>query len=151
MYLNKQILMGFLGKDPELKTLQSGTVVANCSIATKEVWKDAQGQRQEKTEWHNLTIWGKSGETFCTYAKKGFHLYVEGVTVHDKYTDKQGVEKTITKVKVTEWKLLDKKGDVDSAPQTARQPVPKGNENYNPSDYTPPSGGGSNYDDDIPF
>ena len=88
--LNKVILIGNLGKDPELKMLPSGQAVANFSLATTESWKNAQGERQSKTEWHQISIFGKLAETAEKWLRKGQSLMVEGRINYREYTDQQG-------------------------------------------------------------
>ncbi len=86
--VNKVILVGTLGKDPEIRYTQSGTAVTEVSIATNESWKDKNGEKQERTEWHRITFWGKLAEIAGEYLKKGAQVYVEGSLRTEKYTDK---------------------------------------------------------------
>jgi len=94
--LNKVIIIGHLGRDPELKDVGS-TTVCNFSLASTEKWKDKDGNKQERTEWHNVTLWGKQGEVVQKYCKKGDALYVEGRLQTDKY-DKDGQTHYATKI-----------------------------------------------------
>ena len=99
MSLNKVILIGNVGKDPEIRSTQDGREIANFSLATTESWKDKNsGERQTKTEWHNITAFGAVVGVIKNYVKKGSKLYIEGQLQTSKYTDKQGVEKYATKV-----------------------------------------------------
>ena len=114
--VNKVILVGNLGKDPEIKTMQSGDKVANFSIATSESWKDkASGERKEKTQWHNIVIWNPGLVTIAErYLKKGAKIYLEGQLETRKWTDNSGVEKYTTEVVLRPYRgeltMLDSKG-----------------------------------------
>ncbi len=162
--VNKVILVGTLGKDPEIRYTQSGTAVTEVSIATNESWKDKNGEKQERTEWHRITFWGKLAEIAGEYLKKGAQVYVEGSLRTEKYTDKQGVEKYVTKVAANEMQMLggrrDGAGDEDRRPQQNRSEGNRGSSGSNK-----PSGGAGPQremdmpsrnddpfpDDDIPF
>lgn len=98
--VNKVILIGSLGKDPEIRTLNSGDRVANLRLATSESWRDkATGERKEKTEWHQVTIFNENVVKVCeNYLRKGSTVYVEGALATRKYTDQQGVEKYTTEI-----------------------------------------------------
>jgi single-strand DNA-binding protein len=98
--VNKVILVGNVGKDPEVRYMPSGDAVANLTIATSESWKDKQGQKQEKTEWHRVVIFGKLAEICGEYVKKGSQLYIEGKLETRKWQDNAGVEKYSTEIKV---------------------------------------------------
>lgn len=114
MSVNKVILIGNLGKDPEVRTMQNGGKVANVSLATSESWKDkSTGERKEKTEWHRVVIFGPLADVVERYASKGSKIYVQGSLQTRKWTDQQGVEKYSTEVVVqgfnAELQLLDGK------------------------------------------
>ncbi len=94
MSVNKVILLGNLGRDPEVRYMPSGDAVANFSIATSEQWKDRNGERQTRTEWHNITFFGRQAEVAGQYLKKGSQVYVEGRIQSRKYTGKDGLERT---------------------------------------------------------
>src|SRR5687767_11753517 len=98
--VNKVILVGNLGKDPETRTFQSGDKVVNFSIATSESWKDkASGERKERTEWHKISVYNQGLINVCeNYLKKGSKVYIEGQLETRKYTDKDGVEKYTTEI-----------------------------------------------------
>lgn len=98
MSVNKAILVGNLGRDPEVRFTGSGKAVANFSIATSEVFTDGQGQRQEKTEWHNIVVWGKQAETCGQYLQKGRQVYIEGSIRTRQYDDKEGNKRYITEI-----------------------------------------------------
>lgn len=107
--VNKVILVGFLGQDPEIRTFPSGDQVANVSLATTDKWKDKQtGERREATEWHRLQFGGKLAEIAAQYLRKGSQIYIEGSIRHRKYQDQQGVEKTITEIRVDHMQMLDR-------------------------------------------
>lgn len=96
--VNKVILIGNLGRDPETKYTTGGDAVANLSIATTEAWKDKSGAKQEKTEWHRVVLFGRQAEVAGEYLKKGRSVYIEGRLQTRKYTDKEGVEKYATEI-----------------------------------------------------
>lgn len=97
--VNKVILIGNCGKDPEIRTMQNGSKVANVSIATSESWKDkATGEKKEKTEWHRVVIFGALADIVERYVKKGSKIYVSGSLQTRKWTDKDGAEKYSTEV-----------------------------------------------------
>jgi single-strand DNA-binding protein len=98
MSVNKVILVGNLGKDPEVRYTQTGSAVANFSIATSEQWNDRDGKRQERTEWHNIVVWGKQAETCGQYLAKGRQVYVEGSIRTRSYDDKTGVKRYVTEI-----------------------------------------------------
>jgi len=109
--MSKTILVGRLGNDPEVKFISNGNAVANFSVATSDKWKDKQGNKQEKTEWHRIVIWGKLAEICGEYLKKGSLVYLEGRNETEKYTDKEGIERYTTKVVCHEMKMLGSKDD----------------------------------------
>jgi len=98
MSLNKVMLIGNLGKDPEVRFTPSGRAVARFPLATSEVWNDAEGARQERTEWHNIVVWGKQAETCGQYLAKGRQVFVEGSIRSRQYDDKDGNRRYITEV-----------------------------------------------------
>lgn len=104
--LNKVILIGRLGRDPELRYMANGEAVCDFSVATSESWKDKNGQRQEATEWHNVTMYRKLAEIAGEYLKKGSQVYLEGKIKSRKYTDKNGVERTAYDIIANEMKML---------------------------------------------
>jgi single-strand DNA-binding protein len=104
--VNKVILVGNLGRDAELRYTPGGAAVSKFSLATTEVWNDKAGQKQERTEWHNIDLWGKSAETLTEYLVKGKQVYVEGRLQTDEYTDKEGVKRKSTKVRCDRVVLL---------------------------------------------
>ncbi len=104
--LNKVLLIGNLGKDPEVRTIPSGKKVANFSIATSESWKDASGTKVEKTEWHNLVLWDKLAEIAEKYLKKGNSICVEGKLQTRSWDDQNGVKKYMTEIVVSNLVML---------------------------------------------
>lgn len=108
--INKAIIIGNLGADPELRYTQSGTAVASFRVATTERWKGQDGQMQEQTEWHSCNAWGKLAEICGKYLQKGSKVYVEGSINTRKWQDKSGNDRYSTEIKVREMKMLDGKG-----------------------------------------
>tara|TARA_R110000803_G_scaffold69411_1_gene131812 strand:+ start:318 stop:743 length:426 start_codon:yes stop_codon:yes gene_type:complete len=128
--VNKVIIMGNLGKDPEVRQTQNGGSVVSLSVATSETWKDkATGERKEKTEWHRIVSFSKGINSFVeNYVKKGSKVYVEGKLQTRKWTDKSGVEKYTTEVVIPAYngdlQLVDKKsGDSFSPPENKTQEI----------------------------
>jgi single-strand DNA-binding protein len=107
--VNKVILIGNLGKDPETRYMPNGDAVTNITVATTETWKDKNGEKQEKTEWHRITFYRKLAEIAGEYLKKGAPVYVEGRLETRKWTDKAGVERYTTDVIASDMKMLGKK------------------------------------------
>lgn len=109
MSLNKAILIGRLGKDPEVRTMTGGEMVANVSLATSETWKDKSGAKQEKTEWHNLVFYRRLAEIVSQYLTKGSQVYVEGRIQTRKWQDKEGNDRYSTEIIVSEMQMLGSK------------------------------------------
>tara|TARA_B100000945_G_C20026910_1_gene432622 strand:- start:22 stop:486 length:465 start_codon:yes stop_codon:yes gene_type:complete len=107
--LNKVSLIGRLGQDPEIRYTQSGSAVANVTIATNEYWTDKQGGKQERTEWHSLVLWGKQADLAQSYLKKGSQIYIEGKLQTRDWEDQQGQKHYKTEVVVTSMQFLDSK------------------------------------------
>ncbi|HAI93176.1 MAG TPA: single-stranded DNA-binding protein, partial [Xanthomonadaceae bacterium] len=109
--INKVILVGNLGNDPDVKYTQSGAAVTTISVATSESWKDKQtGQMQDRTEWHRVKFFGKLAEIAGEYLRKGSQVYVEGSLRTDKYTDKNGTERYTTDIIANEMQMLGGRG-----------------------------------------
>ena len=104
--LNKAILIGNLGQDPEIRTTGSGQRVGQFSLATTRTWNDQSGQKQEKTEWHRIVAWGRLVDVIERYVKKGDRLYVEGEIQYRQYEDKEGVTKYTTEINLREMIML---------------------------------------------
>ena len=161
--VNKVILVGNVGRDPEARSMQSGGKVVSFSLATSETWNDrASGERKEKTQWHRVAIFNeKLGEIAERYVKKGSKIYIEGAIESRKYTDQSGVEKEITEVVLSRFRgeltLLDGRpsrdggGDMpDEGGYAPRQPARQPARSGGGAPAWEPSKGGD-LDDDIPF
>ena len=161
--VNKVILIGNLGRDPEIKYMPSGDAVASFSIATTDTWKDKNGQKQERTEWHRISMFGKLAEIAGEYLKKGSSVYVEGRLQTRKWQDKDGVEKQTTEVVADRMQMLggrsggggsfDMADEDQSAGYTPRQSAAPAQSRPAPAPASKPAGGSSfdDFDDDIPF
>ncbi len=156
--VNKVILIGNLGTDPEVRYMPSGGAVANVSLATTDTWKDRQsGDQQERTEWHRLVFYGRLGEIVGEYLRKGSKVYVEGRLQTRKWQGKDGQDRYTTEIVANEMQMLDSRGGTaafpgDSASQTAPddwgQQAPKAK----PQPAQPAVAAPVNdFDDDIPF
>jgi len=157
--VNKVILVGNLGRDPEVRYLPSGDPVANVTIATSSKYKSKTGEMVEETEWHRVTFFGKLAEIVGQYLKKGRSVYVEGRIKTRKYTDKDGVEKYATDIIANEMQMLgsregmgepsgDDEGGGYSRPAAPARPAPASRPAPAPAK---PSSGFDDMDDDIPF
>jgi len=141
--LNKVLLIGNLGRDPEMRSLPSGQPVANFSLATTRKWKDRDGNRQEQTEWHNIVVFGKQAEIAGQYLTKGKQIYVEG-RIQTRNWEKDGVKHYRTEVICDNFQMLSGGGGRGQGAPDAGQAAgaPEGGGDF---------GGGSAEDDDIPF
>jgi single-strand DNA-binding protein len=152
--VNKVILIGNLGRDPELRYTQSGQAVANFSLATSENWNDkSSGEKVERTEWHRITAWGKTAELAAQYLSKGRTVYVEGRLQTREYEDKEGIKRKVTEVVASNVTFLGSQRGEGGGAQAggdahAAGGSPMGGES--PAAGTGPNGGGGG-DDDIPF
>jgi len=159
MSVNKVILVGRLGKDPETRYMTNGEAVANVTLATSENWKDKSGEKQEKTEWHNLVFYRRLAEIAGEYLKKGSQIYVEGRIQTRKYTTKEGQERYMTEIIVNEMQMLGGKstggGSFEVMDQSAPAERSAPARSAAPARQAPaPASSGSsfdNFDDDIPF
>ena len=154
--VNKVILIGNLGRDPETRYMTNGDAVTNLNIATTDTWKDKSGEKQEKTEWHRVVLFGRQAEIAGEYLKKGRSVYIEGRLQTRKYTDKEGVEKYATEIVGDRMQLLGSRegggsgGDTEFAGGGARR------ETGAASGGSKPAAAGKapatdDFDDDIPF
>ena len=157
MSVNKVILVGRLGKDPETRYMTNGEAVTNVSLATSENWKDKTGEKQEKTEWHNLTFYRRLAEIAGEYLKKGSMIYVEGKLQTRKWQDKEGKDRYTTDIIVNEMQMLGSKSGGAGSFEVVDRP-PEAETGSNPAAAKKPmpataKAGGSfdNFDDDIPF
>ena len=154
--INKVILVGNLGNDPETRYTQGGMAVTKVSLATTTVRKDRDGNTQEKTEWHRVTFFGKLGEIAAEYLRKGSQVYVEGEIRYDKYTGQDGVEKYFTEIVANEMQMLGGRGEGGgggsyerSRPQRQESGAGSRQQSSAPSRQQAPVDDFS--DDDIPF
>ncbi|UOO82661.1 single-stranded DNA-binding protein [Uruburuella testudinis] len=115
MSLNKVLLIGNLGRDPEVRYMPNGEAVCNFSIATSETWNDRNGQRQERTEWHNITMYRRLAEIAGQYLRKGSQVYIEGRIQSRKYQGKDGIERTAYDIVANEMKMLGSRSGGSSA------------------------------------
>ena len=146
--VNKVILVGNLGGDPETRSMPSGMTVTNIRIATSESWKDkASGAQQERTEWHSIALFGRLGEIASEYLRKGSQVFIEGKLRTRKWQDKQGNERYTTEIVANEMLMLGGRssGASAAAPEARDRPV----EPAAPAESA--ARGGSDFDDDIPF
>ncbi|MBU1701086.1 MAG: single-stranded DNA-binding protein [Candidatus Eisenbacteria bacterium] len=164
MSYNKVILIGNLGRDPELRHTPGGSKVANFTMATNAVWIDRDGQKQQRTEWHRIVVWGKQAETASEYLKKGRQTFVEGRLQTRKWTDNQNVERQTTEIVADRIVFLGQRGDAgagggypsDGGYQSDSGGYPADAGGANASASMPePVGGETSYssdeDDDLPF
>ncbi|HZV99192.1 MAG TPA: single-stranded DNA-binding protein [Methylophilaceae bacterium] len=158
--VNKVILVGNLGRDPEMRYMPSGDALASFSIATTDNWKDKNGQKQERTEWHRISMFGKLAEIAGEYLKKGSSVYIEGRLQTRKWQDKEGNERQTTEVVADRMQMLggragsntyevmDDEG-YNQEPAAPRQSAPAPQRQ---APATKPAGGGfDDFEDDIPF
>lgn len=132
--VNKVIVLGNLGRDPEVKYTAGGDAVCNLSIATSEQWKDKNGEKQERTEWHRIVLFGRQAEIAGEYLKKGRSVYIEGRLQTRKYTDKDGVEKYSTEIVADRMQLIGGRDDAEERKPAAQKQQ-----------------AGGSFSDDIPF
>src|SRR5271170_4369740 len=111
MSVNKVILVGRLGRDPETRYTGSGQAVANFSLATDETFKDRSGERQKRTEWHKIVVWGKQAEIAQQYLKKGSQIFLEGRIQSREWTDKENQKRTSYEIVATNFRMLGSKSD----------------------------------------
>ena len=157
--VNKVILIGNIGKDPEVRHAQSGAAIANVTVATSESWKDKSGQQQERTEWHNIVFFERLAEIVGDLCQKGTRIYVEGSLRTRKWQDKEGNDRYTTEIAAKEMQVLggmrerdggQQGGGRQSGGQSAPRPQP--GQQRAPARQAPPAAGGfDDFDDDIPF
>ena len=123
MSVNKAILVGRLGRDPETRYTSGGQAVANFTLATDETFKDRSGQRQKRTEWHRIVLWGKLAEITQQYLKKGMLIYIEGRIQTRQWEDKRdGQKKTTTEIVANVMRMLTSRAESGAAPSPPRSP-----------------------------
>jgi single-strand DNA-binding protein len=155
--LNKAMLIGNTGSDPEIRTIPSGARVAQFSVATSRRWNDKSGQPQEKTEWHRIVAWEKLVDIVEKYVKKGDRIYVEGEIEYRQYQDKDGVTKYATEIRAREIVLLGGKGEGGGGEwgggggSRAAAGARSGGAGGAAKDYENFDAGGPEDDDDLPF
>ncbi len=148
--VNKVILIGNLGKKPEIRHLENGRAVANGSIATTEIYKNKNGERVTNTEWHNIVLWTPLAEIADKYLDKGSQVYVEGKLTNRSYEDKDGIKRYISEVVVQNLTMLGSKNDNQNQQNDQ-------SDNYEQQDrqrsavHEDAGSGGNNSDDDLPF
>ena len=150
--VNKVIIVGNLGRDPEIRTFPSGDQVANVTIATTDKWKDKQtGEMKEATEWHRVTFNGRLAEIAGQYLRKGSQVYVEGSLRTRKWTDQSGVEKYSTEIRADQMQMLGQRQGDDGGQSRAPAPAPRPQQRNAPAPAQRASSGFEDMDDDIPF
>ena len=158
--VNKVILLGNLGRDPETRYTTGGDAVTNLNIATSEQWKDKSGEKQERTEWHRVVLFGRQAEVAGEYLKKGRSVYIEGRLQTRKYTDKDGVEKYSTEIVADRMQLIGGSRDSSGGDADFPSTVGGGSARRESGGASAPAsagkgGGGKknvdDFDDDIPF
>ena len=138
---NNAVLIGNLGKDPEVKHLESGSIVANFSLATSKKFKNKAGEMQEQTQWHNLVCWGKLAEIAEKWLKKGQKIAAQGEIQYRSYDDKDGNKRYVTEINCENFEMLGGKSD-ESAPAPSSKPASKP---------APAPAQAAEDDDDLPF
>ena len=154
--VNKVILVGNLGNDPEVRYSSNGAAIANISIATTESWKDkSTGEKQEKTEWHRVVMFNRLGEIAGEYLKKGSQVYIEGRLQTRKWQDKSGQDRYTTEIVANEMQMLGGRGGDTAggggAYQAPSQPAPQENTQAQPNQVAAQPAPSKDFDDDIPF
>jgi single-strand DNA-binding protein len=154
--VNKVILVGNLGADPETRSMPSGMTVTNIRIATSESWKDkASGAQQERTEWHSIALFGRLGEIAAEYLRKGSQVFVEGKLRTRKWQDKQGNDRFTTEIIADNMQMLGGRagggGGMSGGPERAAGTAAPPRDDYDQSSAPAPAGGKEDFDDDIPF
>lgn len=150
--VNKVILVGNLGKDPEVRYMPSGGAVANVTIATSEQWKDKDtGEKKDRTEWHNVVFYNKLAEIVGEYLKKGSQVYVEGSIRYRKWQDKEGKDRYTTEIIASDMQMLGSRSG--GSVSYDQGPAESGQSSGAPRGQAAESGGGfgGDFDDDIPF
>lgn len=140
--LNKVMLIGSLGRDPEIRYMPNGDAACNLSVATSESWKDKSGEKQERTEWHRISMFGKLAEIAGQYLAKGASVYLEGKLQTRKWTDKDGVDKYTTEIIADRMQMLGGKEQRQGQQQEQRKESQQSRKQRPPAD---------DFDDSIPF
>ncbi len=149
--LNKVMLIGHLGRDPEVRYTSAGDAVANLALATSETWKDKNGEKQERTEWHRVSMFGRQAEIAGEYLKKGSSVYIEGRLQTRKWNDKDGNERYTTEIIADRMQMLGSSGG-NGGSEPARQARPQEQGGYRSSAPSKkPENHADSFEDDIPF
>src|SRR6201993_2242930 len=154
MSVNKVILVGRLGRDPETRYTSGGQAVANFSVATDESYKDRNGERQKRTEWHKIVVWGKQAEIAQQYLKKGSLVFIEGRIQSREWQDKEGQKRTSFEIVVSNFRMLGGRGDGMAAGAGSGGGASRGADDSHesgPDDSFPGGSGPEINDEDIPF
>jgi len=146
--INKVIIVGNLGGDPETRYMPSGSAVTNLTVATNESWKDkATGEQKDRTEWHKVAMFNRLAEIAAEYLRKGSQVYIEGKLRTRKWQDKNGQDRWTTEIVADEMQMLGGRGGAGGGGGSA--PMSSGQDSSAPS--APPQAGPDDFDDDIPF
>ena len=149
--INKVILVGNLGQDPESRAMPSGGTVTNLRLATSESWKDKQsGEQKERTEWHSIVMFGRLGEIAAEYLRKGSQIYVEGALRTRKWQDKEGRDRFSTEIVANEMQMLGSRGAGGSGGGSSYEPRER-SESHEPMSHAASGPAPADFDDDIPF
>src|SRR5271154_2205032 len=150
--INKVILIGHLGADPETRAMPSGMTVANLRLATSENWKDKQsGEQQERTEWHNVALFGRLGEIAGEYLRKGSQVYIEGRLRTRKWQDKSGVDRYTTEIVANDMQMIGGRGGGGGGDKAASAPGGGESRERPPAAAEPAGAATEDFDDEIPF
>ena len=142
--VNKAIIIGNLGRDPEVRYTQGGQAMARFTVATTDTWMDRDNSRQERTEWHNIVVWGKQAETCGQYLSKGRQVYIEGRIQTRKFEDREGKERYFTEINAREVRFLGSRDGGGARSDQSFDDEPSGGFDDAGAGSVPP-------DDDVPF
>jgi single-strand DNA-binding protein len=140
--VNKAIIIGHIGADPEVRVMQDGDAVCKISVATTESWKDKDGEKQERTEWHRVVFFGKLADIAVRYLKRGSQVYIEGRLRTRKWQDKEGSDRYTTEIIADEMRMLGKRDGEQTAPRAEDPPKQKKGKSGSAFD---------DFEDDLPF
>jgi single-strand DNA-binding protein len=160
--INKVMIMGNLGVDPEVRYMPSGSAVTNIRVATTEVWKDRQsGERQERTEWHRIVLFNRLGEIAAQYLRKGSRVFIEGSLKTNKWQDANGQDRYTTEIIASSMQLMDAKGEgtgFDAGHSESAQSMPESQDHFDQRQQPKKTSAAASvamkeeaFDDDIPF
>ncbi|SDX98846.1 single-stranded DNA-binding protein [Nitrosomonas sp. Nm33] len=151
--VNKVILIGNLGRDPEVRYMPSGDAMANLNIATTDTWKDKGGEKQERTEWHRVVMFGKQAEIAGEYLKKGSQVYIEGRLQTRKWMDKSNIERYTTEIIADRMQMLGSRAAGANFESSGREGEYNNSASYadKPANHNKTNSGFDDLEDDIPF